>query len=234
MSPYTTPIAPMTLLDDRRGGFTHSSRRLGSCLGARRGPQLARLALGRPQHRAATTRRTAAAGIDVIDIGRIGAIAPDLVVVGQLLTGLDGADGLDEDPPIVDHRLAIRIAAMVDETRIVAIGAAVDDHGAVHDEQKCMIVADVFVPVALIGLTVRHAIAQVLDDARALADAAQGERAAAVNARAAHAHHPRSRRDRGHGPGAPRAAPWRPLAAAAFLCALTHTATRARIAGWNW
>src|ERR1700686_4019158 len=114
---------------------------------------------------------------------------------------------------------------MVDEAGVVAIGAAVDHDVAVDDEQESVIVADVFMLVAQVGLPVRHAIAQVLDDPRALADAAQRKHAPAMNARTAHAHHPRSRRDRGDGLFAPRSALPRPLAAAWFFRALTPTGT---------
>ena len=69
---------------------------------------------------------------------------------------------------------------MIDEARIVAVGAAIDDDAAIDDEQKGVVVARVLVLVAPIGLAVRDAIAEILDDARALADAAQREHAAAV------------------------------------------------------
>src|SRR6185437_7494366 len=62
----------------------------------------ARLAPRRPEHGAAAAHRTTAAGEYLIDVGRIGLVAPDLIIVGQLLTGLDGAQGLDEHAPIVD------------------------------------------------------------------------------------------------------------------------------------
>src|ERR1700722_8612626 len=195
-------------------------------------PRRARPAPRRPQHRAAALARAALAGEDFIDVGRIVTIASDLVVVGKLLARLNGADRLDEHAPVIDQRLAVRVAGMVDEARIVAIDAAVDHHAAIDDEQECVVVANVLVLVAPVGLAVRQPVAEVLDDARALADAAQGEDSAAMHARAAHAHHAGSRHYPRYGLLAPRSG--RPLAAAGFLATLTHTATRARIAGWDW
>src|ERR1700676_95872 len=232
---------PSRRLRPRTTGAESSRPLPGVCaafLGARCGsprsaPLAAQLALGRPQHRAAALPGAAAAGKDLIDVRRIGAIAPDLIVVDDFLARLNGGEGPDENAPIPGQRLAVRIAGMVDEARIIAIGAAVDHHAAVDDEQECVIVADVFMLVAQIGLPVRHPVAQVLDDSRALADSAHGEHAAAMNARAAHTHHCRSRLDRGHSGVAPRSALLRPLGAAWFPSAWTHTATRARIAGWN-
>ena len=69
---------------------------------------------------------------------------------------------------------------MIDEARVVAVGAAVDDDAAIDDEQEGVVVARVLVLVAPVGLAMRDAIAEILDDAGALADAAQREYAAPV------------------------------------------------------
>src|SRR6185503_9932741 len=45
-------------------------------------------ALRRPQHRAATFRAAAAAGVDLVDVRRIALLASDLVVVVELLARL--------------------------------------------------------------------------------------------------------------------------------------------------
>src|ERR1039457_1448910 len=156
---------------------------------------------GRPEHRTATTVCPAAAGKDFIHVWRIFLIAPDLVVVGQLVAGLDGADGLDEYASIIDQRLAMGIAGMVDEARIVATGtAAVDDDRAIDDKQESVIVVAGFVPITVISLPMRHAVAQILDDARPFANAAQCKHPAAVQARAAHLQHVRPSRNRRHEP----------------------------------
>src|SRR5260370_26717598 len=72
----------------------------------------ARLALD--QHAAPALRSPTAAGEDFIDVGRILRVAFDLIIVGQLLTGLDGPNGLDVDPLLVRRARAVRFAAMVD------------------------------------------------------------------------------------------------------------------------
>ncbi len=56
---------------------------------------------------------------------------------------------------------------MIDEARLVAADAGVDYGVPIDDEQKCMIVTELLVLVAPIGLAVRDSLAQVLDDARA-------------------------------------------------------------------
>ena len=64
---------------------------------------------------------------------------------------------------------------MVDVARLVAVNARVYHRLGVHREQKRMVVVGILVLVTRVGLRVAHAIAQVLDDGRALADAARGE-----------------------------------------------------------
>src|SRR5580698_2284704 len=93
----------------------------------------------RLQHAAAAIRGTAPAGKDFVDVGRIVRIAPDGVVVAQLLARLDGANRLDEHAPLADGALAIRIAAMVDESRLIAVAAGVDDQPGVDREQERVI-----------------------------------------------------------------------------------------------
>src|SRR5580704_5224649 len=140
----------------------------------------------RPQHAAAAGVRAAAAGEDHVDVGRIVGLALDLVVVGELLAGGDVAQRLDEHAALLDHGLAVRVAAMIDEARLVAIDAGVDDRAPVDDEEERMVVVLVLVVVAPVGLGVRHALAKVLDHACALLDALGGEHAQAVQRRVAH------------------------------------------------
>src|SRR5580693_8528804 len=194
---------------------------------------LAGLSLGWPEHRAATALGPTAAGEDLVRVRRIMAVAADLVVVGQFFTGPDGPDRFDEHAPVVDHRFAVWIAGMIDEARVIAMHTGIDDYPAVDDEQKRVIVTIALVLIAHVRLTVRNAIAQIFDDARAFADAAQGKYPASVHARAAHPHHARSGNDRRHdslaapGHGALKSRP------ALVLAPGPHTATGARIAGWN-
>src|ERR1700685_359395 len=113
---------------------------------------------------------------------------------------------------------------MIDIACIVAGAAGIDDDGTIDDEQERVIVGNRPVLVAPIRLTVRYAIAQILDDAGAFADLAPRKYAASVQARTAHLDHVRSRSNR------PRAR--RFGCARGGLPALApHTATLARIAG---
>src|ERR1700722_5484197 len=140
----------------------------------------------RPQHAAAAGRRPAAAGEDHVDVGRIVGLALDLVVVGELLTGSDVADRLDEHGAPLNDGLAVRVAAVIDEARLVAVDARIDDRAPVDDEEERVVVALVLVVVAAGGFGVRNALAEVLDHARAPLDALGGEHAQAVQRRVAH------------------------------------------------
>ncbi len=114
--------------------------------------------LRRPQHRAAALFRTAATGVDHIDIGRIVALAADLVVVVEFLSDFDGPDGIDEHSAILDVRFAVRITAVIDEARVVAIHRGIDDDIAIHREQEGVIVILVMIIVATIGARMGDAV----------------------------------------------------------------------------
>src|SRR5271165_100600 len=137
--------------------------------------------LGRFQHAAAAIPGSAAARVDFIDIGSVVAVALDLIVVGQLFAGLYGANCFDEDASVPGGAFAVRVAAMVDVSRLIAVHARVDHGLCVDGEQKGVIVVRILVLVPRVRPGVAHAIAQVLDDGGALADAARGEHAEAVN-----------------------------------------------------
>ena len=55
--------------------------------------------------------------------GRVVRIAPDRIVVVQLLARLDRADRLDEHALVLDGALAVGIAGVIDESRLVAVAA---------------------------------------------------------------------------------------------------------------
>src|SRR6185437_3527826 len=112
--------------------------------------------------------------------GRVVVLTLDLVVVGHLLAGLYRAGGLDEHPPLLDHRLAVGVAGVIEESRVIAVDTGIDDGPRVDDEEEGMSVVRILALVAPVGLRVRHALAEILDDAGALADAAQGEGAQSV------------------------------------------------------
>src|SRR6185437_12317573 len=145
-------------------------------------PQLLR----RLQHAAAAGRRSAAAGKDLVHIGRVVAVALDLVIVGQLLARLNGANRFDENALAAHAAFAVRIAAVVDVARLIAVHARVDDDPRVHREQEGVVVVRVLVLVARIRLRVAQAVGEIPDGGRALADAAGGEHAGSVDAGGSH------------------------------------------------
>ena len=101
--------------------------------------------------------------------------------------------GVDEHAAVLDDRLAIAIALVIDEARVVAADGGVDHGVFVDDEQERVIVVLVVIFVTRIGRGVRHAIAEILEDARALGDRRDGEHAAAVHVGIAHFDERRSR-----------------------------------------
>src|ERR1700683_4654656 len=199
------PVAPTTAGTlTRRAGlmFSKGSVRLCMSLAAQLAPRCA-LPPRRPQHAATTGPEAAAAGEDRIDVQWVVRFALDLVVVGQFLARLDVAPRIDEHAPLFDHRLAIRVAGVVDEARLVPLDTRIDHRARVHDEQEGMAVGGVLVQIAPVCLDVRDPLAQVLDDARALRDAGGGEHAESMQRRVAY-----------------------------FDERVLHTATGARIASW--
>src|SRR5205085_11203961 len=108
--------------------------------GSWRGPR-------RPQHAAAAALDAAAAREDGVDVGWVVRFALDLVIVGELLARLDGAERVDVHALILDHRLAVRLARMVHEARLVAIDTGVDHGALIDDEQEGVAVACVLVIV---------------------------------------------------------------------------------------
>src|SRR6266849_175217 len=142
--------------------------------------------LARYQHAASALHSPAAAGEDFVDVGRIVRVAFDLIIVGQLFTGLNGPNGLHVDPLLLRRARAVRIAAMVDVARLVSSDAAVDHGLGIDGEQKGVIVVRILVVVARVRLVVADALTEVLDDGRPLADPAGCEYAVAVDARMAY------------------------------------------------
>ena len=83
-------------------------------------------------------------------------------------------------------RLAIRIAGMIDVAGLVSAHAGIDHRPCIHGEQKRVVVVRALVLVALIRLSMTHAVARVLDDGGAFADAAQGKYTVSMNGGMAH------------------------------------------------
>ncbi len=92
--------------------------------------------------------------------------------------------GDDEHAALLDLGLAVRVALVIDEARVVAAHARIDHGLLVDDEQERVVVVLVMVLVALVRLRVGDAIAEVLVERLALLDVARGEGAVAVHVRA--------------------------------------------------
>src|SRR5690349_7641507 len=133
------------------------------------------LALLRGQHGARTVGRIAEAGEGFLDRGRVALLVFEGVVVVQFLATLDVALGEDVDAAIVLLRLAIRIAGVVDEARVVAARAAIDHLAIVQREEEGVVDR----PALLLGANGRFlgrdALAGVFLDAFTGADLAPGE-----------------------------------------------------------
>ncbi len=100
------------------------------------------------QHRAATSCGAAAAGVELQFLGIVRAFPCQLIIVAQLFAGFDRARRLDEDAPVVDDGLAVRITFVIDEPRRIAAHAGVDADLVVHDKQESVTVVErlFFVP----------------------------------------------------------------------------------------
>ncbi len=75
---------------------------------------------------------------------------------------------------------------MIDIPSLIAVHAGIDHGLCIHREQKRMVVVRVLVLIPRIRLRVAHAFAEVLNDRRALADAARSEDAIAMDAGVSH------------------------------------------------
>ncbi len=135
------------------------------------------------QHGPATSFSAATACIVGQFIRVVGAFPGELIVVPQFVAWFDIPNRFDEHAAAFDHRFAIGSAAVVDVAGFVAVDAGVDHRPIAGDEQEGVAVVLPFLIVAPIRLRVRHAFAQVLDDARALLDRRNGFDASAVNRR---------------------------------------------------
>ncbi|MNI75234.1 hypothetical protein D3C73_1313680 [compost metagenome] len=112
----------------------------------------------------------------------------DAVVVRQLFASLDIAQRLDEDLVaaavtvfvFLDHRLAVRVAAVVDPARVVALVVGIDHPVIVEGEQEGMAAFHI---ATVIGIDIAVAAQQalVLDHALALLDRGHGKHTVAVD-----------------------------------------------------
>ena len=68
------------------------------------------------------------------------------VVIRELFAGLNLPDGLDPDPPILYHCIAVRIAGMIDEPRLISAYGSIDDDVVVDSEEVGV------VPASIVGV----------------------------------------------------------------------------------
>src|SRR5476651_1556621 len=92
----------------------------------------------RHQHAAAALPGSAAACIDFVYVRGIVAVTLDLIVVGEFLARLYGANGANEHASVLDGAFAVGVARMVDKTRFVAVDAGIDHRPRIDREQKRM------------------------------------------------------------------------------------------------
>ena len=127
---------------------------------------------------------------------------------------------------------------MVNETRLIAFDATINHHTTINDEQKSVVIAIALILVTQVCLAMSNAIAEILNDARTLADATHCKGTPAMNARATQTHQFRASRYRWDDSLSTLGLTWgltrgalRRGCALFSLANRTHTATGARIAG---
>src|SRR5215218_670082 len=129
--------------------------------------------------------RAAATLVELLVLGRVIVAALVLVVVHELRARRDRLDRLDEDALAIVDRLAIRRAGVIDEPRVVPLHRRVDHPLVVDGEQERVVAVHLLVVVALVCRAPGDALPDVLDDAGALLDRANGECSRALNRRGA-------------------------------------------------
>jgi len=144
-------------------------------------PNDRRSVLGRKQ-RAATTARTAAAGVIGQQLGRVLLVDHQAVVVVEFFAGFDFAQGADENPPARLVRFAIGRARMVDPTCIVATEKRIDHVFLADMEIKRVVRVVGVVGMAFLRFFPADDLAGVLDDDFAFGDGHQGKHPFAMDA----------------------------------------------------
>jgi hypothetical protein len=141
----------------------------------------------RQQHCAATLGRTTATRPNHINIRRIGRVTLDEIVVTKLIAFLDVPNGFNKNPPVVNDRLAIRIAGMIDVAHVATTHTAVNDNAIIDCEQEGVIVIVRLVRIAAISLSVRDTIPYVFANTGAFFDITKGKYTRTMDFGSAHA-----------------------------------------------
>ena len=107
------------------------------------------------------------------------------VVVRELFARFDVANGLDPDATVVDRRVAIRIARVIDESRLVAADGGIDHDVIVDREQERVMTFAVDVGISCVGFGGREPLTRVFDETRPRGNSARSECAEPLNRRRA-------------------------------------------------
>src|ERR1043165_6310018 len=108
------------------------------------------------------------------------------VIVRQLFARRNGLHRMHPDPAAADLGLAVRIARVVDEDRLIAPDRPVDALALIQNEKEGVMPARLLLHFrAPVGLGIRNLFAGVFDDAGSLRDILDREGAHSLNRRAA-------------------------------------------------
>src|SRR6185437_8693746 len=135
------------------------------------------------EDRPSAIRRAAAAGESPLRRRRVPLFEQVRVVVRQLLARRDVANRLGPDPAVLDHGVAIRVARVIDEPCVVAVDRGVDHYVVVDREEERVMAFARHVGIARVGFSRCEPFAGVLDEARALWNAARREGAQSLHRR---------------------------------------------------
>src|SRR5678815_1169453 len=105
------------------------------------------------------------------------------VVIRELLARGDVADRLDPDATVVDDRIAVRIARVIDEPRVVAVDGGVDHDVVVDREEKRVVSLINAIGVTGIRGVGCETLAGIFDETRSRWNATRGERAQSLHGR---------------------------------------------------
>src|SRR6476469_7799527 len=133
-------------------------------------------------HYSPTTLGRPALAFIELDIRRV--IRPlVLVIVRKLDSRLNISFRVNPDLPVLDHRLTVGIAGMIDQPRIVAVNRAIDDRFLVEREEKSVVTLHVLVIVPAVGFLVRDPLARVFDDSLPRTNSSLRKNSASLNFR---------------------------------------------------
>lgn len=103
------------------------------------------------------------------------------VIIRQLLAGFHIADSLDPDTLVLDDRIAVRVARVIDEPGFIPIDGSIDDDIIVDREKVGMMPIRFVVRIPLICLAGSKSLARVLDEPRSFRDSLRCECTESLN-----------------------------------------------------